>query len=304
MIPSFPKYLYPFLQVMASGDVMNIGMISEKIAKLLKLTNEDLEIKMESGQSRHINRCSWAKTWFYKAGLISSPKRAYFVISDEGRKLYNSGVDDITQKFLVEHYPSFAEFATPKVKDAPIDISHENSSLTAEEQMEKAYSEIIASTIDDVLSAVKEQTPKFFEELVVKLLVKMGYGGDFEDVAEVTQYSNDGGIDGIIKEDALGLDKIYIQAKRWNEKSVGSPDIQQFIGALVNVGATKGIYITTSRFAETAKKQVRNSGSLKIVLIDGQELARLMIKHDVGVVVNRSYEVKRLDYGFFHPEER
>lgn len=134
MIPSFPKYLYPFLQVMASGDVMNIGMISEKIAKFLKLTNEDLEIKMESGQSRHINRCSWAKTWFYKAGLINSPKRAYFVISDEGRKLYNSDVDDITQKFLVEHYPSFAEFAAPKIKDAPIDISHENSSLTAQEQ--------------------------------------------------------------------------------------------------------------------------------------------------------------------------
>lgn len=294
------------MEVMGSGELMDIRAIAEKVAKHMKISEEDLADTLDSGQSRHVNRCSWAKTWCKKAGLISSPKRARFAITDKGRKLLESGVTELTQKYMIDHYPSFAEFACRQPKGQHQQVEENNdqhSILTPQEQIEKAYREIMKTTMDDLLQEVKEQSPKFFEELVVKLLVKMGYGGDFEDAAEVTQFSNDGGIDGIIKEDSLGLDKIYIQAKRWNGKTVGGPDLQQFIGALVNVGATKGIYITTSSFSEAARKQVRNSGSLKIVLIDGQELARLMFNHNVGVVIDRSFEVKRPDVGFFHPED-
>ncbi|MDE5594627.1 MAG: restriction endonuclease [Muribaculaceae bacterium] len=306
MIPSFQKYLLPFLEVMNEGSMMDINTISSKIAKKMKLSDQDLDDRLESGQNRHLNRCSWAKTWCMKAGLISRPQRARFEITDEGRKLLGTGIKEITQKYLADHYPSFAEFSQNRnqTKHNSVDcVKSDHEEVTPMEQIERAYKDIIGNLIDDLLAAVKEQTPKFFEELVVLLLVRMGYGGDFEDAAEVTQYSNDGGIDGIIKEDALGLDKIYIQAKRWTDKCVGGPDIQQFIGALINVGATKGIYITTSTFSEAARRQIRNSGSLKIVLIDGQELARLMIKHNVGVVVDRSFEVKRVDVGFFKPEE-
>jgi restriction system protein len=306
MVPQFQTYLFPFLKVVENGEVMSTKTIAEKLAVYLHLSEDDLKTTLESGGSRHLNRTQWAKTYCLKAGLVHSPKRGHVVISNAGKELLLSGITEITQRFLIDHYPSFAEFAKhKKTETAAIHyaVGESIDESTPLEKIESAYKEILNSTIDDLLQEVKTQTPQFFEELVVNLLVKMGYGGDFEGAAKVTQFSSDGGIDGIIKEDTLGLDKIYIQAKRWTEKTVGSQDIQQFIGALINAGAAKGIYITTSKYSEGAKNQAVNSPHVKIVLIDGEELARYMIKYNLGVVVDRVFSVKRIDLGYFHPED-
>lgn len=303
MIPPFQTYLLPFLQYVSDGKQHRILDVAEALGKSMGLTQKDLEEVIESsGKPRHYYRCSWAKTYLSKAGLIQFPERAVFVITDKGRELLASGVTKLSQRFLIEHYPSFAEFAKKKNKSTSDNDSSIEECTTPQERMEKAYQELTQNTMEELLCAIKEQSPTFFEKLVVELLVKMGYGGDFEDAAKVTQPSCDGGIDGIIKEDALGLDKIYIQAKRWADKVVSAPDIQQFIGALINVGATKGIYITTSRFSDSARRAAQ-TGQLKIVLIDGELLTRYMIKHGLGVITERSFEVKRVDIGYFHNDE-
>lgn len=301
MIPPFQQYLYPFLKIMGDGKIRNISDIRSELATTMKLSQEDLSETLEkSGQYRHHDRCSWAKTYLLKAGLIVCPQRAHFVVSEEGKKLLTSGITYITQKFLIEHYPSFAEFANHK-KDSSGIKPDKIEDTTPTDRMIAAYEELTANIADELLQTILNQTPQFFEELVVRLLVAMGYGGDFEGAAKVTQFSSDGGIDGIIKEDTLGLDKIYIQAKRWTDKTVGAPDIQQFMGALMTVKASKGVYITTSHFSEEAKK-VASQGNVKVVLIDGEQLARYMIKFNVGVVTSHSFEVKRIDLGFFNPE--
>lgn len=305
MIPSFQTYLYPFLKLMGDGEVRNISQVCDDLGKSMNLTEEELAETYEtSGQNRHHGRCGWARTWFLKAGILESPKRGYFVISHAGKVLLNSGQTNITQKFLIEKYPSFAVFAKAKKKDkhtTSIDEPHVTSDPI--NQMEDAFALLNNKLIDDLLQYIGEQEPKFFEKLVVDLLVAMGYGGDFEDAAKVTQFSNDGGIDGIIKEDALGLDKVYLQAKRWKETNiVGAPDIHKFMGALMSIGASKGVYITTSGFSKAALDVVASNKSLKLVLIDGKQLAKFMIKYNVGVISQHSYTIKRVDTGYFEGE--
>lgn len=305
MIPPFQQYLYPFLQLMGDDKVRNISQVSDDLGKLMKLTDEELAETYEtSGQNRHRGRCGWARTWFLKAGLLDSPKRGLFVLSKSGRKLLSSGETGITQKYLIDHYPSFATFAKTKKKDKNVSISDEpHDTSDPMNQMEDAFAQLNNKLIDDILQYISEQDPKFFEKLVVDLLVAMGYGGDFEDAAKVTQFSNDGGIDGIIKEDALGLDKVYLQAKRWKETNiVGAPDIHKFMGALMSIGASKGVYITTSSFSKAALEVVASNKSLKLVLIDGKQLAKYMIKYNVGVISQHSYTVKRVDTGYFEGE--
>lgn len=303
MIPKFQDYLLPFLKLMSDGKTRVLSDVVKELAIAMNLTDADLAETMDkSGKPRHNDRCSWSKTYLSKAGLITFPKRANFVISDAGKNLLASNPSSLTINFLKENYPSFATFIATRKKSSETSSEPQNlEESTPLERMEAAYNELINSTIDELLIDVKEQSPQFFENLVVQLLVKMGYGGDFEDAAHVTQLSKDGGIDGIIKEDALGLDKIYIQAKRWNDKKVNAPDIQQFLGALLNVGAQKGIYITTSSFTDSAKKAAQ-TGSMKIVLIDGEQLARYMVNYNLGVITARSFDVKRVDVGFFQEE--
>lgn len=305
MIPSFQTYLYPFLKLMGDGKVRNISQVCDDLGKSMHLTEEELEETFEtSGQNRHHSRCGWARTWFLKAGLLESPSRGYFRLSQAGRELLDSKPTEITQKFLIERYPSFAVFAKTRKKDKhPVltEESHEPSDPM--NQMEDAFALLNNRLVDDLLQIIGEQDPKFFEKLVVDLLVAMGYGGDFEDAAKVTQFSNDGGIDGIIKEDALGLDKVYLQAKRWKETNiVGAPDIHKFMGALMSIGASKGVYITTSGFSKAALDVVASNKSLKLVLIDGKQLARYMIKYNVGVISQHSYTIKRVDTGYFEGE--
>lgn len=290
---------------MGDGEVRNISQVCDDLGKSMKLTEEELAETYEtSGQNRHHGRCGWARTWFLKAGILESPKRGYFVISNAGKELLNSGQTNITQKFLIENYPNFAVFAKAKKKykhTTAVDEPHETSDPI--NQMEDAFALLNNKLIDDLLQYISEQDPKFFEKLVVDLLVAMGYGGDFEDAAKVTQFSNDGGIDGIIKEDALGLDKVYLQAKRWKETNiVGAPDIHKFMGALMSIGASKGVYITTSSFSKAALDVVASNKSLKLVLIDGKQLAKFMIKYNVGVISQHSYTIKRVDTGYFEGE--
>lgn len=305
MIPPFQQYLYPFLKLMGDDKVRNISQVSDDLGKLMKLTEDELAETYEtSGQNRHRGRCGWARTWFLKAGLLDSPKRGNFVISKSGRNLLASGQTDITQKFLIDHYPNFASFAKTKKKDKNVsNLEEPHDTSDPMNQMEDAFAQLNNKLIDDLLQYISEQDPKFFEKLVVDLLVAMGYGGDFEDAAKVTQFSNDGGIDGIIKEDALGLDKVYLQAKRWKETNiVGAPDIHKFMGALMSIGASKGVYITTSSFSKAALDVVASNKSLKLVLIDGKQLAKYMIKYNVGVISQHSYIVKRVDTGYFEGE--
>lgn len=305
MIPSFQTYLYPFLKLMGDGKTRNISQVCDDLAKSMHLTDEELAETYEtSGQNRHHGRCGWARTWFLKAGILESPQRGHFTISQAGKDLLNSGQTKITQKFLIEHYPSFADFAKTKKKDKHVTASEEAHEVSDPiNQMEDAFTQLNNKLIDDLLQFVSEQDPKFFEKLVVDLLVAMGYGGDFEDAAKVTQFSNDGGIDGIIKEDALGLDKVYLQAKRWKETNiVGAPDIHKFMGALMSIGASKGVYITTSSFSKAALDVVASNKSLKLVLIDGKQLAKFMIKYNVGVISQHSYTIKRVDTGYFEGE--
>lgn len=305
MIPPFQQYLYPFLKLMGDDKVRNISQVSDDLGKLMKLTEEELAETYEtSGQNRHRGRCGWARTWFLKAGVLDSPKRGHFVISKSGRDLLASGQTDITQKFLIDHYPSFASFAKTKKKDKNVsNLEEPHDTSDPMNQMEDAFAQLNNKLIDDLLQYISEQDPKFFEKLVVDLLVAMGYGGDFEDAAKVTQFSNDGGIDGIIKEDALGLDKVYLQAKRWKETNiVGAPDIHKFMGALMSIGASKGVYITTSSFSKAALDVEASNKSLKLVLIDGKQLAKYMIKYNVGVISQHSYIVKRVDTGYFEGE--
>lgn len=290
---------------MGDGKIRNIPQVSYDLGMALHLTDDELsETYDTSGQNRHYGRCSWARTWYLKARLIDSPKRGYYVISKSGRELLNSGVTEITQKFLVSHYPTFAVFAKTKKKDKQSHISEEVPDISDPmNQIEDAFAQLNNKLMDDLLQCINEQDPKFFEKLVVDLLVAMGYGGDFEDAAKVTQFSNDGGIDGIIKEDALGLDKVYIQAKRWKESNiVGAPDIHKFMGALMSIGASKGVFITTSAFSKAALDVVTSNKGLKLVLIDGKQLAKLLIRYNVGVISQHSYTIKRVDTGYFEGE--
>lgn len=302
MTPPFEQYLLPFLQFMGDGETRRLSELIEALKTSMHLTEADLQETVSSGNSRHADRCSWAKTYLSKAGLIEFPRRARFHITPEGLNVLNSGLPALTRSYLAEHYPSFAAFISRSKKGTNATGDSVVADETPLQRLVNAQKELNANLTEDLLGYIGEQTPAFFESLVVQLLVKMGYGGDIEDAAVVTQLSHDGGIDGIIKQDALGIDKIYIQAKRWSGKTVGSTDIQQFKGALLSAGASKGVYITTARFSDGAKADA-NKGSVKVILIDGPQLARYMIQYNVGVITQDVYEVKRIDVGFFKPEE-
>lgn len=240
-----------------------------------------------------------------KAGLLEATRRRFYQITPEGAKLLGTQPKLINAQ-LLKRYPSFVDFqnlkGTRKLASGSGDSKEAEMTLsTPSESLESAYQGLREELADDLLSKLKELSPSFFERVVVELLVKMGYGGSRSDAGRAIGKARDGGIDGIIKEDKLGLDVIYIQAKRWDSNAVGRPDVQQFAGALQGQRANKGIFITTSRFTEDAKSFVAQIGS-KIVLIDGEQLAQLMIDHDVGVSTSAVYTVKRVDSDYFSEE--
>lgn len=271
------------------------------LAKEFLLNEMDLLEMLPSGATTTFgSRVSWACTYLKKAGLLSAPKRGFISITERGTEALAKNPLTINVAFL-KQYPEFRAFQTStKVNEQETDGNTPEVSLikTPNETVESGYLKLRAQLADELLETVKTCSPSFFERLVVELLVKMGYGGSLADAGRAVGKSGDGGIDGIIKEDKLGLDVIYIQAKRWDQNSIGRPQVQQFAGALQGQRAGKGIFITTSVFTDDARNFVKGIGS-KIVLIDGDELATLMIDYGIGVTTIATYEVKRIDSDYF-----
>ncbi|MDD6351199.1 MAG: restriction endonuclease [Lachnospiraceae bacterium] len=301
-IPKYNELYGPFMRAIQDGQVHNLKEIKNAVAKELSLTNEDLSELLPSGkQTVFDNRIGWARTYLKKAGLLTSPSRAHFVISEDGRKALPDA-DKIDNSYL-SRYSSFREFVSSEEAASVIQISDSQSGKTPEERISDAQSEIEKNLAGDLLNEVLKLEPYAFEKLVVKLLEKMGYGSNLDHPGIVTPPSNDGGIDGIIKEDRLGFSSIYIQAKKWDPtRSVDRPEVQKFAGALQGQQASKGLFITTSKFTDGAKAFVNGLYGSKIVLIDGDQLMKLMIDNDLGVSTEDVIKIKRLDSDFFSAE--
>ena len=303
-VPDYQSLMLPLLQFAARKETeISTSEAVEVLAKELGLTEDDLREMLPSGvQPTFVNRVGWAATYMKKAGLLETTRRGFYQITDRGRDLLEKQPKTINVE-LLRQYPEFREFEGPKDTRSSNKASKqkalsETSAATPLEQLEAAYESLRDKLADELLAKLKKVSPAFFEKVVVELLVKMGYGGSRADAGKAIGRSGDGGIDGIIKEDKLGLDVVYIQAKRWDSNPVGRPDVMQFVGALQAQRANKGIFITTSRFTEDASSYVSQIGS-KIVLIDGEQLTNLMIEHDVGVSTVSLYPVKKVDSDYF-----
>lgn len=296
MVPTFEKFLYPFLLSLKDGE-LTINQMREKITAFFNLSEEDLQVRTKSGRVTQVNdRIGWARQYFRRALLIDIPKNGTYCLTERGKEFLKKHPHSITIDDLME-IPEYAAYNVSHKPFSGSSNSDEEEALTPDRQLDQVYKmyqkNIAAELLDKVLTLI---SPKIFEQLVVDLLVAMGYGD--KDSARVTQYSKDGGIDGIIYEDKLGLDKIYIQAKRWIN-SVGSPDVQQFSGALAGKKATKGIFITTSTFTSGAVKFVETVSNQKIILIDGERLSLLMFQYNIGVQPDNVYITKRIDNEYF-----
>lgn len=304
-IPDYQTLMLPVLKLASDGKEHKFSQAVEELADEFNLATEERSELLPSGsQAVFNNRVGWARSYLKQAGLLASPKRGYFTITQKGIELLAKKPSKVDASVL-EQYPEFIEFKSRR-KDKNENesqeefLSEQESSLTPEDALASAYQKLRSALESEILSAVKEVSPSFFERLVVDLLVKMGYGGNRQDAGKALGKSGDGGIDGIINEDRLGLDVIYIQAKRW-EGAVGRPEIQKFAGALQGQRARKGVYITTSSFTKEAREYASLIES-KIILIDGENLSRLMAEHCVGVSIVGQYEVKKLDSDYFDNE--
>jgi restriction system protein len=299
-IPDFQSIMLPLLTFTADQQEHSLQEAIEEMAQTFNLSEQERKELLPSEQdTRFDNRVRWASLYLKKAGLLASTRRSFFKITQRGLDALNQNLPRIDIKFL-EQFSEFVEFrgSSRREKEAPAEIDvATNGHQTPEELLEYGYQKIRQDLAQEVLSRVKASSPNFFERLVVELLVKMGYGGSRKDAGEAVGKSGDEGIDGIIKEDRLGLDVIYIQAKKW-EGVVSRPEIQKFAGALQGQRAKKGIFITTSSFSIEAIEFASRIDS-KIVLIDGKQLAQLMIDHDVGVSKVSSYEIKKIDFDYF-----
>lgn len=302
-VPDFQALFVPVLKQCADGEERGMKEVREGIAKALELTSKDSEEMLPSGkQTVFANRVGWAGTYLRKAGLLKGgDRRGLYRITQTGLEYLEKYPDGFKVKVLKE-IPEFREFHTAKRHNAePVGAPDaELSDATPEEMIQQGYGLLARELADELLASLKSVSPSFFERIVVDVLVKMGYGGSVVDAGEAVGRSGDGGIDGVIKEDKLGLDIIYVQAKRW-ENTVHSPEIQKFAGALAGKKAKKGVFITTSSFSKGANEFARNLES-KIVLIDGDQLAQLMIENNVGVSAIASYEVKKMDTDYFEEE--
>ena len=303
-IPDYETLMLPVLQYVSDGKEHPLKEITASMAEEFKLSAEEREQRIPSGQSTYIqNRTGWAKTYLKKAGLLASPKRGLIQITDRGREVLSRKPGRIDGDFLAQfqEFKDFQARSNSQQEAEPIQAPSIERQ-TPEETIEQSYMALRSQLADELLEQIKGCSSDFFERLVVDVIVAMGYGGTQRDAARATQRSNDGGIDGIIKQDRLGLDTIYIQAKKWDEsRPIHRPEIQKFAGALQGVRAKKGIFITTSSFSEGAREYVATIDS-KIVLIDGTELAQLMIDHGIGVTPHQTYEIKRLDSDYFAME--
>lgn len=301
-IPDYQTLMLPLLRQVADQREYKFRDLIEALATEFKLSEDERKEMLASGQQPIFdNRVGWARTYLKKAGLLDSTRRGYLTISPQGLTVLQQNPARIDVKFL-RQFPAFLEFHSAGRSNIEEEPNIEPSIQTPEELLDQAYQRIRKDLAAELLSKVLELSPAFFERLVVELLVKMGYGGSIQDAGKAVGRSGDEGIDGTIKEDKLGLDIIYIQAKRWKPGNVvGRPEIQKFVGALAGQGAKKGIFITTSSFTrEALDYSPRNE--TKIVLIDGEYLAQLMIDYNLGCSTDQVYEVKKVDGDYFGEE--
>jgi restriction system protein len=294
-IPDYQACMLPLLEALGDGKDHHIQKLTGMVADRFGLTDAERDMVLPSGRRVIVNRVGWAKTYLKKAGLVTNPRRGTVRITPEGSAALQQKPQRIDTA-LLNKYPGFKEFVE-KQSPEPAGEEAMPNTATPEEALEVSYSTLRSALADELLDRMNGCTPAFFERLVVDLLVAMGYGGSIADAGQAIGKTGDGGIDGIIKEDKLGLDVVCIQAKRWKQ-TVGRPEVQAFAGSMEGFRARKGVLITTSAFSKEAEEFVRMI-ERKIVLIDGQRLAQLMIDHGIGVAVAREYVVKKLDQDYF-----
>ncbi len=301
-IPNFDDLRRPALELLSHlGSLTKISDVFELLAPKFHLTEEEIaEMLPSNSQRKWNNRVNWSCYDLYKAGLLDRPTKGCYQINDAGREALKDGPTQITRKYLSAISKDFLRFVTLGKDKDEIKVvipSPDTGDRTPDEQIEEAFSQLNSSLASELQDQMAKMDPFRFEQLVVDLLFAMGYGGSREEAAKVTKKSNDEGIDGVINEDRLGLDVIYIQAKRW-QNSVGRKEIQSFVGALAGQQANKGVFITTGGFAQTATDYAK-SVQQKVILIDGPRLAELMIEHNIGVTTTRTISLKRIDSDYF-----
>lgn len=300
-LPSYQELMLPLLTVLgATKSELHQKKCTELVSDMLHLTEEQRQAPLPSGGQTVVhNRTGWAGWYMQQAGIVEKPRRAHLRITEAGLKLLAMKPASIDNKFLAATYSSFKEkIFKPSAASGsqPIEASVA-SEQTPTDQIEEAHQKLVQTLASDILDQMSKMDPYRFEQLVVDLLFAMGYGGSRAEAALVTQKSNDEGIDGVINEDRLGLDVIYVQAKRW-QSNVGRKEIQNFVGALAGKHANKGVFITTSGFLQNAVEYAK-SVQHKVVLMDGQRLAELMIEYNVGVSIVRNIAIKRVDSDYF-----
>jgi restriction system protein len=298
-IPKYDEMMLPLLRMLADGGEHPQRELADRIADHFKLTPEECAERLPKVRATYLrHRLGWAGFSLRRAGLAENPRSGTLQITDEGRKFLASNPTQLRAGDL-KVFPAYAAFVE-KMKSEP-DVkavgTQESPHETPEERIEGAFTELNETLVAHLLSQLAKVDPFRFERVVLDLLVAMGYGGSFREAAAVTQKTGDEGIDGVINEDRLGLDVIYIQAKRW-KANVGRPEIQSFVGALAGKKAAKGVFITTSAFHENAREYAAGLHQ-KVILIDGRRLAELMIEHGIGVAEEHAYSVKKIDSDYF-----
>ena len=305
-VPDFQTIMRPVLALLADDQVQAVTEIRERLADHFSLSQEELEAMLPSGRAKMFaNRVGWAITYLYQTKLLERPRRSVYRITPRGHEILAQNPTRVDLKVLSQ-FEELHEFRgkspTEGSRHAPeAGTEPEGAEHTPEEQIDAAYGQLRAALAADVLERVKEQSPSFFEGLVLDVLRAMGYGGAQEDAGSHLGQSGDEGVDGVIREDELGLDLIYVQAKRW-ENPVGRPEIQKFFGALHGKRASKGVFITTSLFSNEAATYAEIV-TPRVILVDGKQLARLMIDYGVGVTSNRKYDIKRIDLDYFATDD-
>ncbi len=309
-IPEFYHFIRPALELHKDGQPVSMKQVESALADKFSIPPEEREELLPSGRSTRLySRVQWASTYLRQAKLLESVGRGVNKITARGTQFLQTAPAVIKPSNLAV-YPEFVAFqqgsgivanatSVQAISLATDIVASANDKVTPEESIEASYQTLKDALAQEILERVKAMPPAFFEQLIVQLMLSLGYGGSVEDAGQTLGKSGDGGVDGVIKQDKLGLDNIYLQAKRWNEGTVGSKEVQAFVGALSGQGASKGVFITTSTFSKTAKEYTKLNHAFKVSLVDGLELARLMIDHNLGVSLVQRYDVKRIDSDFF-----
>jgi restriction system protein len=299
-IPTYEELMLPLLKNLENGQEQHVSSLADEMGDQLKLTEEEKDETLSSGQSTLKNRIGWARTYLKKAGLVKNPERGFVQITQIGSKVLSENPSKINNEYLMR-FPGFQLFRqgnkSDEVAQEEIQLSFNN---TPKELIDSSFKILNNQLAEEILDSIHNCSPGFFEGLVVDLMIGMGYGGSNKEAGKAIGKSSDGGIDGVINEDKLGLETIYLQAKRWKNK-IGAPEIRDFVGSLVGKQSNKGVFITTSTFTSEAISYA-NSVQHKVILIDGLKLTDLMIEHGIGVSIVKQYSLKKIDNDYFSEE--